>query len=668
MPVKVRYNGLEVDGNLVPVISGTLHYWRLDPEKWSQLLDQVKGLGFAMVETYIPWSIHELAVGEFDFGRLDPARNLDRFLSLAEEKGLKILVRPGPHINAELPDFGYPGRVLKDPKYWSRDSFGAPCVLMAMSSQFCVPSYANVDLISEFEPFLAALAPVLQKHLHPNGGIVAIQVDNEAGYFFRPGTYDNDYSEPSLKLYRHYLEMKYRQLKGLNDAYGIKHKSFDEVDAPRGPDFENLSSLRRGLDWAEYKEYQLGWFLSKLAELFKTKGLGGVPFFHNGYGPYTAPFNVADIEKDSGIDICGLDSYAHARNAGGSLDQARFLSTSSLLPFFPEYGAGAWPFNIVARDEADHAANILASVMGGAKAVNFYMMVERERWVGSPISAHGVERPQLAEIFRRFNRFLEEQEWSKSSPQNLGVLLDSREMQQLEASSLRPGQFADRGFFPKELWSVKLPKETLHANGEITQARSFYQAGQSWLRENSFSYALGDSSIPTDKLKKHSFALAAAWGSMDETYARRLRSFVEAGGYLVLGPEIPKFNSRFEKFSSFDDLKIEEGKPTVIGDGKLLFLSAFDSKAVSNFIRKGKVAPEITLSDNSLDLAIHKAAGRLILFVRNPHAEERPCTVMREGKFVLKPLWNSGKFLGAVEERDVKLGPCEIKVWEVIPC
>jgi len=92
-------------------------------------------------------------------------------------------------------------------------------------------------------------------------------------------------------------------------------------------------------------------------------------------------------------------------------------------------------------------------------------------------------------------------------------------------------------------------------------------------------------------------------------------------------------------------------------------LKSFDAKAVANFIRKGKVVPEVTLSDNTLDLALHKSGGRIILFVRNPHADERPCTVMHEGKFVLKPLWTSGKFLGAVEERDVKLAPHEIGVW-----
>jgi beta-galactosidase len=668
MPVKVRYNGLEVDGNLVPMLSGAVHYWRLDPMRWETVLDKVKALGFPMIETYVPWSVHELSPGEFDFGRLDQAKNLDRFLSLAEEKGLKIILRPGPQINAELPDFGYPRRVLDGERFWSRDSFGAACVVTHCSSQFCAPSYASEELLNEFEPFLAALAPVIQKHLHPHGGVLALQVDNEAGYFGRPGTYDHDYSDASLKLYRHFLELKYRQLKAISEAYGSKQKSFEELEPPRVPELETLGGLRRSLDWAEYKEYQLTWFLSKAAELFKSKGLGGVPFFHNYYGAFDTPFNLSDVEKDSGLEFCGLDSYQHAPSAGASLDQARYLSSSSLLAYFPEFGSGAWPTKILARNAEDHAAHMLAGLMGGGKGMNFYMLVERDRWVGSPISAEGHERPELAGLFSRFNHFFAEQEWIKASPQNAAVLLDSRELQMLEAAALRPGEMADRDFFPRGFWRKPLPKALLNTELESGAAREFLSKGRQWLKLNSFSYALGDSSISTDKLKKHAFAIATAWGYLDEAYAKRLKAFVESGGYLVLGPEIPKFNSRFEKLAAWADLKLEHGKPLSLGDGKLLWLSHFDDKAVSAFIRKGKVIPELSLSDTSLDLAIHKVGGRSVLFVRNPHPEERPCTVAKEGKFVLKPLWSSGKFLGAVEERDVKLGPHEIKVWELIPC
>ena len=236
---------------------------------------------------------------------------------------------------------------------------------------FALPSYAGDALVTEFEPFLAALAPVLQKHLHPNGGILALQVGHEAGYFGRTGNYDNDYSDASLKLFRHFLEMKYRQLKGISDAYGVKLKSFDEVEAPRKPDLGSLAGIRRGLDWADYKEYQLLSFLSKLAALFRQAGPGGVPFFHNFPGSFEAPFNVADIEKDSGIEFCGLGSGYDAPGAGKSLDQARYLSATSLLPYFPDFAAGSAALGGVARGFDDQAANILAPLMGGARAINF---------------------------------------------------------------------------------------------------------------------------------------------------------------------------------------------------------------------------------------------------------------------------------------------------------
>jgi len=51
--------------------------------------------------------------------------------------------------------------------------------------------------------------------------------------------------------------------------------------------------------------------------------------------------------------------------------------------------------DIVARDFHDHEANILAPIMGGARAVNFYMIVERERWLGSPIAADGPSAPSF---------------------------------------------------------------------------------------------------------------------------------------------------------------------------------------------------------------------------------------------------------------------------------
>ncbi len=668
MPIKVRYNGLEIDGNLLPLYSGAIHYWRLEPERWDGLLDKVKGLGFQVIETYVPWSIHELAPGEFDFGRIQAAKNLDRFLTLAEERGLKAIVRPGPHINSELEDFGYPRRILDQERFWALDAEGAPMVLMGQTHHFKVPSHANEDLITEFEPFLAHLAPILQKHLHPHGCVVALQVDNETGYFFRPGPYDLDYSAPSLALYRHFLELKYRQLKGMNDAHGVKLKAFADAEAPRDPFAKTRGEARQRLDWVEYKEYQLLWSLSKLTELFRAKGLGSVPLFQNYYGVWETPFNIPDVEKDSGLEFVGLDSYPHKENGAWALDQARYLAASSSFAYFPEFGSGSWPLGIRARDLADQEATVLLPIMGGAKGLNFYMTVERDRWLGCPISAQGVERPELANLMRRFLDFVKTQEWHKATPQNQGLIVSSREAQWIRHASMRAGHFSERGFFPDALWTTPIHPEHFGAKSSFESFTVFGDAAKQWAREAQYPFGLADSGIPSDKLRKHTFAVVSAWGLWDESFARRLRSYVESGGLLIMGPELPALNTRFQALESFKDIVIESGKPLNVGDGKILLMSEFDGKALSAFLKKSRVLPELTLSDPGLDLALHKLAGRSILFVRNPTAENRSCVVYHEGKFVLKPLWSREKFLGAVEERDVRLAPYETKVWELIPC
>ncbi len=118
----------------VPLRSGAMHYWRLAKEHWRDALRQVKALGLPMVETYVPWGVHEVELRDglpvFDFGDRDPRRDLAGFLDLAAEEDLLVFVRPGPHINAELTGFGLPARVLDDPEVQARSPRGNPVVVV----------------------------------------------------------------------------------------------------------------------------------------------------------------------------------------------------------------------------------------------------------------------------------------------------------------------------------------------------------------------------------------------------------------------------------------------------------------------------------------------------------------------------------------------------------
>ncbi|HTB22826.1 MAG TPA: beta-galactosidase [bacterium] len=631
MSIKVRYNGLEIDGNLLPLFSGAFHYWSSPRGEWPAIFDQIKGLGFHVVETPVPWSLHELAEGDFDFGRVDPDKDLDAWLGLAHQKGFKVLLRLGPGA-AGAPGRGWPQRILADGSMAALDGRGEA----VLEDGFPVRSAADERLFGAFDGFLGALAPLVGKHLHPHGSVVALQVGHEAGAPAARGAYAMDYSPAALRLWSHFLDLKYRQLSALNKAWGTRWASFDEAAAPREAPAPGAGreALRCALDWAEYREYRIQWSLGRLSELYRERGLGVVPFYHNFPGPWTTPFNVPDIEADAGIDFCGFDSYPRADGALHAADQARYLSSSSRLAYVPEFGAGG------GAEVHDLASTMLAPLMGGARGLNFHMAVDREGWGGAPLDVHGARREEVAQLFDRFNAFLRASEWLKATPQNQGLLFHAREAQQLEAAL--EGQAAG-------------------------PTRAFYGAARAFCASRHYSFSLADGAVGQDRLARHAFVLATVADFLDEGAARRLARYAEEGGLLVLGPERPVFNARFEALKAFEGAQLQEGQPLAFGDGRILWLKDFDAAAVAAFLRKAKVFAETELSDPSLELASHKSGGRLLLFVRNPHAAERQARVLREGKFVLKPLWASGKFLGAVEEREVVLAPHEIKVWEVIP-
>ena len=87
MPVELTENGLLINGEEVPVYSGTVHYWRLERDRWDVILDQVRALGFRMVETYIPWSVHETAPASTTGGRTTRARMSRRSCDCARSAG-----------------------------------------------------------------------------------------------------------------------------------------------------------------------------------------------------------------------------------------------------------------------------------------------------------------------------------------------------------------------------------------------------------------------------------------------------------------------------------------------------------------------------------------------------------------------------------------------------
>lgn len=157
--LRITDQGFLLDGEPRRIVSGALHYFRVHPGHWADRLRKARLMGLDAIDTYVPWNLHERRRGEF---RLDGGLDLPRFLDLAAEAGLLVLLRPGPYICAEWEGGGLPSWLALEPDYRPRS--------------------ADPGFLSAVDGYFAQLLPRVERHLGPNGGpIVALQVENEFG-------------------------------------------------------------------------------------------------------------------------------------------------------------------------------------------------------------------------------------------------------------------------------------------------------------------------------------------------------------------------------------------------------------------------------------------------------------------------------------------------------
>ncbi|MCM0646996.1 beta-galactosidase [Clostridium swellfunianum] len=155
----------------VRIISGSIHYCRVVPEYWRDRLEKLKNCGFNTVETYVAWNLHEPEEGKFNF---EGIADIERFIKVAQELGLFVIVRPSPYICGEWEFGGLPAWLLKDKNMRLR-CFYKPFL-------DCIDRY--------YDELMKRLVPLLCTN---DGPIIGMQIENEYG------SYGND------KKYLEYL-------------------------------------------------------------------------------------------------------------------------------------------------------------------------------------------------------------------------------------------------------------------------------------------------------------------------------------------------------------------------------------------------------------------------------------------------------------------------------
>jgi beta-galactosidase len=122
--------------------------------------------------SYIHWALHNPK--DNDNYNWEGIADIERFVQLAQDEDLYVILRPGPYICAEIDNGGLP--------YWLATKY--PDIQVRTN---------DTNYIYEITKWYNVLMPKFERFLYGNGGkIIMVQVENEYGAY---KACDNDYKE-----------------------------------------------------------------------------------------------------------------------------------------------------------------------------------------------------------------------------------------------------------------------------------------------------------------------------------------------------------------------------------------------------------------------------------------------------------------------------------------
>ena len=513
-------------------LAAEIHYWRIPPDTWNERLKQIKDANITTISTYVPWNFHEYEVEKYDMnGETDPRRNLEEFLLLCEKNSLKVIVRPGPYINAEWKGWGYPYRMLtmdemlvKDPDgksveyqtqdFWSDDYKQKPTVGF--------PSYLHPKHLAEVGRWYDVLCPILRKHTIDKGGcIILIQPDNEICHHFIFGAYQLDYNPETIKLYHSWLKRRYVSINKLNETYQTKYGKFSEVEPPK-KQMTDAKQLPYYFDWVRFREFILVDYINVLHKMFKERGIN-LPILTNviGYGIQ----NYREFAEVS--DIVGQGF--HQPNYPGSclIDLWKYNDATTSISWSGEFMSGTWnPYEKVNVPDISEKFQMVNALAYEVKGFVLYMFVDRDIWQDGAIGVDGEIRSKYY-LFKKMGKIMKD-----DNP------IKYRRMTDVALLHYRP-----------YYWASFLGISGLkHDNAVI---HDYFRNGLFWYLQN---HDVDFDITEIGDLGNYKLVFAPLGDFMDAKDAKKLLSYVKNGGTLVVLPDIPSIDLNGLKMNEFRNL------------------------------------------------------------------------------------------------------------------
>ncbi len=275
--------------------------------------------------------------------------------------------------------------------------------------------------------------------------------------------------------------------------------------------------------------------------------------------------------------------------------------------------------------------------MHGIKGFSRYMLIERDRWLDSPVRRDGRVREEKAAMFRRVNEMATQHHFVDLRRQADVLLLANRDYDRLEAASVLvsfPGDFLETpsGFseYPN---FMTVSEKTLGFQEPVQVAKAdWFARCYRGLTEAGYGFLLSDTALPPERWQRFKALVLSSFEYMNASLQRNLVEFTSAGGVVVLGPRLPNMDERMRQDETLatalqraDQQPLMAGGAAVgtvyrVGQGRIVHLTDLTNAGLAAALQ-GLDMVLFTRNDTRLDVAIHRAtdeSGRLVVFVANP--------------------------------------------------
>lgn len=533
------------------VISGEIHYFRLDSKLWEKHLKLLKKSGANTTSTYIPWDWHEYEEGKFDFtGETHPSKNLIKYIKLCKKIGLDLIVKPGPYILAEYEGQGLPFWFLKkaNKNTFALDEKGS--IISADLMSYMADEYLKYTFL-----WYDKIMPIIAQYQQSNNGpIIMMQVCNEVGVFqWLSGKID--YNNSVINLYKQFLKEKYQTINKLNKIYGTKYSSFKKISAPTGI-IENRQNYCAYYDFHLFYRHYYALYLDTLSKKIRSLGVN-IQLTHNIPGwiygnAAELPMLIStyeEIMRTREDIVFGLDhipEFVSFRNAHSDLACNKILK--AMQPYGPvwaaEFQAGTREHQ-VRSDAKDLTTFYFNSIAHGLQGFNYYMFSQgvnpdgkgfygKTFYYQTPLNSKAT-KSELYFGIEKVNEFINKEKEN---------LLLSEAKSDICVALYKP-------YFYTELTTSQMLKEKrldvsklgLSIDPRFLREEILFNGILRSMQALNFNYDINDlENVSVDTLLRYKQLWVVSTEYMDKCTQQLLAAYVKKGGHLVIYPVIPVYD------------------------------------------------------------------------------------------------------------------------------